>query len=263
MKYANSHKNKRFVIEGIWIYCGSDLDHYFSPKDFKDYAFYIKGTSALISHIRMAKRDAVKKSGLKKIGTFIKLSILYQGYYINSEKRLKVFRDYFKQLLSEECLQAFLSESSSSKFQYIDLKDSRVDDYMNKSSQSNYWKKYSSYHKSNSRGEIVIDSENDELAGYIFVKNKKSGEDGYITPLFVIKKYRKNGLSHQLADDAVKKYKATDLLVKKDNKIAINLYKKHGFVIVEHNDNRYKDYYYMKLKSKLNNNDKVYKKEGK
>ena len=50
--YANSHKDKRFVLEGIW------LVDFFKPEEFKDYAFYIKGTSVLVSRWRAAKRDS-------------------------------------------------------------------------------------------------------------------------------------------------------------------------------------------------------------
>jgi ribosomal protein S18 acetylase RimI-like enzyme len=47
------------------------------------------------------------------------------------------------------------------------------------------------------------------------------------------------------SDLAINKYGAIDLEVKKDNKIAINLYKKHGFKIIS--DGRNNKYYYMKL----------------
>ena len=63
MKYASTHKNKRFILEGVWLFCtGEDGKNYFKPEEFKDYAFYIKGTSMIISKIRAAKRDAKNDS---------------------------------------------------------------------------------------------------------------------------------------------------------------------------------------------------------
>lgn len=58
MKYAKSHKERKFIIEGIWLYSGSRNSSgtiskpYFQPSEFDDYAFYIKGTSMIISKFR-------------------------------------------------------------------------------------------------------------------------------------------------------------------------------------------------------------------
>lgn len=49
--YANSHKDRKHVIEGV------ELFWCIKPEELKDYAVCIKGTSALISMHRAAKRD--------------------------------------------------------------------------------------------------------------------------------------------------------------------------------------------------------------
>ena len=50
--YAMEHEEKKFIIEGIWIYLYFD-----DPSQFEDYAVFIKGTSFLKSKIRAMKRE--------------------------------------------------------------------------------------------------------------------------------------------------------------------------------------------------------------
>ena len=52
MEYAKQHKEKKFIIDGIWIYLYFD-----DPSVFEDYAVFIKGTSFLKSKIRATKRE--------------------------------------------------------------------------------------------------------------------------------------------------------------------------------------------------------------
>ena len=52
MIYSKQHKEKRYIIEGIWIYLYFD-----DPSVFEDYAVFIKGTSFLKSKIRATKRE--------------------------------------------------------------------------------------------------------------------------------------------------------------------------------------------------------------
>lgn len=117
------------------------------------------------------------------------------------------------------------------------------------------FKKYKDYHLKNSDGEIIIDTDNDKLAGYGFVNNKKNDTPGFITPVEVMKKYRGYGLGNKLVKDLINKYDAVDLVVMKDNEVAVNLYKKHGFVIISNGNTKDKDYW-MKLKTKLTKEDK-------
>ena len=52
MDYAKQHPDKKFIIDGIWIYLYFD-----DPSIFEDYAVFIKGTSFLKSKIRVMKRE--------------------------------------------------------------------------------------------------------------------------------------------------------------------------------------------------------------
>lgn len=97
--YSKSHKDKKYVIEGVALFV------YMKPQDFADYAFYIKGTSALMSAIRSAKRDATYDNGSDKknplgtrIKSFIKITTKKGRWkaYLNSDKKLDEFRRYFE-----------------------------------------------------------------------------------------------------------------------------------------------------------------------
>ena len=52
MDYAKQHKDRKYIIDGIWIYLYFD-----DPSYFEDYAVFIKGTSFLKSKIRTMKRE--------------------------------------------------------------------------------------------------------------------------------------------------------------------------------------------------------------
>jgi uridine kinase len=82
--YANSHKDKKFVIEGIWIYL------YIKPSELDNYAVYIKGTSAMKSNIRACNRDNDTTMGK-----------LYQYFadnkrYRYGEPKINAYRKYFE-----------------------------------------------------------------------------------------------------------------------------------------------------------------------
>jgi ribosomal protein S18 acetylase RimI-like enzyme len=93
-------------------------------------------------------------------------------------------------------------------------------------------------------GEVIINKENNELIGYVFVR-KDSGNEGFIYNLIVQPKYRGKGFGKMLTDDAVKKLGGYDLTVKKINYRAIQLYKDYGFEIIS--DGNDESEYYMKL----------------
>ena len=69
----------------------------------------------------------------------------------------------------------------------------------------------------------------------------KKIEDSFFN-LIVKKEYRRQGLGTILAKDAMYKYKGKDLTVRKDNEVAVNLYKKLGFIVVS-DGNSDKEYY--------------------
>lgn len=111
MKYANSHKDRKFIIEGIWLFSGTRNSSgiiskpYFQPSEFDNYAFYIKGTSMLISKFRGAKRDSKEDSkGNKKEeekafrNNFFKKN--WKWYFLD-EKQIYKFRKYFKSKIKE------------------------------------------------------------------------------------------------------------------------------------------------------------------
>ena len=101
-QYSASHQNKKFVIEGIEIlFRDSNKQPLFKPSEFKDYAFYIKGTSLLISFIRANKRDASDADNkLDEFKSRIKLLIHPNAKYrFLTEKDLNKFRSYFKNLI--------------------------------------------------------------------------------------------------------------------------------------------------------------------
>lgn len=99
MKYAKAHKDKKFVLEGVWLY----NKRWFTPEEFKDYAFYIKGTSMIISHIRAAKRDSKDSESKFKQGlAFVSCMTKNWKWYIIDESQVNKFRKYFENLMSKK-----------------------------------------------------------------------------------------------------------------------------------------------------------------
>ena len=52
LEYAGQHREKKYLLDGIWIYLYFD-----DPSVFEEHAVFIKGTSFLKSKIRTAKRE--------------------------------------------------------------------------------------------------------------------------------------------------------------------------------------------------------------
>ena len=99
MKYAKAHKDRKFVLEGVWLY----NKRWFTPEEFKDYAFYIKGTSMIISHIRAAKRDSKDTGSKFKQGlAFISCMTKNWKWYIIDESQVNKFRKYFENIMSKK-----------------------------------------------------------------------------------------------------------------------------------------------------------------
>lgn len=110
IKYAKSHKDKKFCIEGIQLF------QWFEPSRFKDYPVIILGTSVLKSNHRASLRDAQDAdSKLQKVGAYAK-NILSPKHYINyldDEKYLKKWRDYYKDDIVNESVSTFLDDTIS------------------------------------------------------------------------------------------------------------------------------------------------------
>lgn len=103
MKYASSHKNTKFIIEGVWLFSGSRnssgkiTKYYFEPSEFDNYAFYIKGTSMLISKYRAAKRDDEDGKSFKNL--FFRKN--WKWYFLD-ENHIHKFRKYFKSKIKDD-----------------------------------------------------------------------------------------------------------------------------------------------------------------
>lgn len=96
ISYAKSHKNKKYVLEGIWLF------FLIEPDEIKDHAVYIKGTSALISKLRAAKRNAKNETNTKAKQVLYGIKyIIRNENYIYFEKYIKKYRDYFSKLTNE------------------------------------------------------------------------------------------------------------------------------------------------------------------
>ena len=90
ISYSKSHKNTKFIIEGIWIY------EYIDPEMINNFAVYIKGTSFLSSTARAVKRDFnYGKNFKEKVEIGVK-RIIRSGEFIFDERKLQQFRNYFK-----------------------------------------------------------------------------------------------------------------------------------------------------------------------
>lgn len=114
MRYANSHKNTKFVIEGIWLY------FFFKPEELKDYAVYIKGTSRVLSAFRAAKRDSKDAdTKTKRFMHSIKgtLSTLINKYSIEGERLINNYRKYYENL--QKINESYVEESSHNKVYHL------------------------------------------------------------------------------------------------------------------------------------------------
>ena len=63
-QYASSHKKERFVLDGVWLFL------FVEPSELKDFAVYIKGTSAFTSASRASKRGSNGNQAKSKLDKF-------------------------------------------------------------------------------------------------------------------------------------------------------------------------------------------------
>ena len=148
-------------------------------------------------------------------------------------------------LMNEKDTNITESTKCDKNIKYLDIKNPTAKKYILKDP---YCKKHLKFVTTQNNGEIMIDVDCDKVIGRVLIRSDDRNK-GFINSVMINKKYRGYGLSHRLIDDAIKKYNGYDLLVAKENKIAINLYKKHGFVMYHKMD--MPDSYYMILKSHL------------
>ena len=146
---------------------------------------------------------------------------------------------------------------SDIKYEIFDIHSSKAQKYIDNNNYLSNLKKKDKL--KDYRGEIIVDKSNDDIIGRFLIGTGK--DEGYIGALRVADKYKGYGFGDILIKDAINKYNGIDLNVFKDNKVAIAMYKKNGFMILnKYND---KESYYMKLKSKLDSEEKeLIKEEG-
>lgn len=129
--------------------------------------------------------------------------------------------------------------SKLSKIKYIDIHNVKARELLKT---DDYCLKYYDFIYKYKNGEIAIDTSNDKLVGHVFVGNN-SKDPGFISSLEVKPEYRRLGIATKMLKDAINKYHRYDLTVRKNNTIAINMYKNFGFKINDEGSSE--DMYYM------------------
>ena len=262
MKYAKSHKDRKFVLEGIWIL----NDNYFSPYEFKDYAFYIKGTSMIISYARAVKRDARKPNGkfdLAKGAADFLFNRSAWKVYGAIERSIKRFVSYFREKTSEGIKENTILESDGTHADAVRI-------FVAMSTQDKKWL--------DGTGKFVFDDGKDIIYRHIergegimdlkgFIEIKRDGAcpqaDG-ITGTCIIgvhPRHRREGIGKAIVKQAIEECKkenpdVSNLIwrVRADNKASQALAESCGFKLVRKNEVQYmyryeytpnKDYKYL------------------
>ena len=243
-KYASSHKNKKFVVEGVEIF-GAYID---KIESLKDYAIYIKGTSLFNSYIRSAKRDSQDaETNFGKFKSFMKMIASSSRFkqYLTANTRLNKVKKQINEYVTEsedksELTKDFKSKTSNIQYKTLSIDKPEIYDYLkNHFSKNNpMWegvKDSKTYmdcfiNGNNSRhikrvGEILINKATDEVIGFEVVEKPNN----YLAIEIPDKKYRGYGFGSLLLEDAIKKHGCKKLYVAKDNKIAIKMYTNRGF----------------------------------
>ena len=88
MDHAKQHREKKYIIEGIWIYL-----YFEDPSVFKDHAVFIKGTSFLKSKMRVMKRERQRnKEELQERKQMFGREV--RNYFLDEDK-INVYRSYY------------------------------------------------------------------------------------------------------------------------------------------------------------------------
>lgn len=197
-------------------------------------------------------RDGVSYFTLDGRDMFIKKVLPICKKYINEDDitltKIKnpiniVYKDKYQIILSNSLLKESDDMMLYNDIRVINFPNSSTDKYLKNDPECS---RYLDTLKRDCVGEILVNN-NDELVGYVFVYNNTHKDYGFIFNLVVNKRFRGHGYGSLLIKDAINKFKGVDLTVKKDNDIAVNLYKKNGFEIVP--DMSTGKEYYMKLNS--------------
>lgn len=262
MKYAKSHKDRKFVLEGIWIL----NDNYFSPYEFKDYAFYIKGTSMIISYARAVKRDARKPNGkfdLAKGAADFLFNRRAWRVYGAIERSIKRFVSYFREKTSEGIKENTILESDGTHsdavriFVAMSPKDKK---WLDGTGKFVFDDGKDIIYRHIERGEGIMD-----LKGFIEIKRdgacpQADGTTGTCI-IGVHPRHRREGIGKAIVKQAIEECKkenpdVSNLIwrVRADNKASQALAESCGFKLVRKNEVQYmyryeytpnKDYKYL------------------
>lgn len=241
-QYAKLHRDRKFVLEGIWLF----FHKMFKPEEFKDYAFYIKGTSMITSSIRRAKRDHADASSADIFKMIINPDRL--AWYAVNERDLSKFVKYFSKLAKQQKLNESISSTLDPSFvpkEHISLsslKRARITKTVINKYKSTYpdlrhvrcedTKEYKC------DGYIWLDDQGD-LVAHVGSCEYNDDHTKWIVSLEVIPKFKGHGLAKQILDYATKTMHCKYLSVNKKNKLAKSIYDKYGFKVYYENENMY------------------------
>ena len=177
--------------------------------------------SQVMSMFGLLKYDFDEKSNDKIMRIYE--STLYDDIYSVNEAFTKYEKNHVQK-----------GELKLSSFKRMTLSKNVVDKYKSKA-------KYLKHTMINDscKGYLYIDKEDDPVC----VMNVESNKE-YIQQIEISQKYQGYGLSKQILDICVNELGAKELSVVKSNTVAVNVYKKYGFVIYMETDKMY----FMKLK---------------
>lgn len=232
----------RIIIKNP-LYIGHYVDMYDTPKDWvkeqipeKDwwYGYYTELYVAEYDKTYNGRVEVLDRDTMADTGKFYPIEEVYKKLRPVHQRAIKQFtgkeystlyvRESFmkNESADKSILDKNFKKKSGKKFSFIDIKSNRAIAERYLSKDNDYNSIYKEYIDKIS-GEVVVDTETDRLAGYVFIIDK------FITPLYVVKKYRGYGLGDTLTKNAISKHGAKRLWVYRDNEVAIKLYEKHGF----------------------------------
>ena len=117
MDYAKRHPEKKYIIDGIWIYLYFD-----DPSVFADYAVFIKGTSFLKSKARALKREMQRDK--ETLQDRKQMFGREARNYLLDEEKIDSYRKYFSSspdtIFREEINAAKQSEAVAAALKSID-----------------------------------------------------------------------------------------------------------------------------------------------
>lgn len=242
-QYAKNHENKKFVLEGVWLF----NSRWFKPEEFIDYAFYIKGTSMIISLYRAAKRDNIEDGKLDR-KRWAEQIVSEWPRYIKDEKDINRFVKFFSKRVGEKKLNESISSTvdpnfvpkehlSLSSFKRIRITKAVIDKYKSTYPDLRHVRcEDTKEYKCD--GYIWLDNQGD-LVAHVGSCEYNDDHTKWIVSLEVIPKFKGHGLAKQILDYATKSMHCKYLSVNKKNKLAKSIYDKYGFKVYYEDENMY------------------------